>query len=156
MSAIEYVTGNESHTSNWGKFYVKGLEKLAAKEDDPRNEHDRHASYQCYVALAVPPRAIFTIFEQSGDKRGTDVFEFLICQSGGGSTQQIKSAYGSGCIEGEFEIIAQASGKVKAPRLMDWWQARPTGTDPLEWARHCATHINTRGLKDIPAIVRPA
>lgn len=48
MSYISYVSGQESHTSNWGKFYVKGLETHVVKEDHPANRRDNHHNYQCW------------------------------------------------------------------------------------------------------------
>ena len=153
MSAIEYVSGTESHTSSWGKFYVKGLEKLVVKEDHARNERGNHASYQCYVG-SIPAGTVFTVFEQSGDKRGTDTYTYRICQADPNAPEiNIESAYGSGMISGRFVILAQANSKVKAPRLMGWWDARPADIDPATWAQHCAAHIDKRGLAEIPALV---
>ena len=36
MATIEYKVGSESHSSSWGKFYVKGLEKYEVKEGGER------------------------------------------------------------------------------------------------------------------------
>ncbi len=80
LHEIEYVSGREQHSNLWGKFYVKGLEEYAAKEDSSSNTHRDYEQYQCYVCLDVPAGTLFTIFEQSGDKRGTDNFYFYICE----------------------------------------------------------------------------
>jgi hypothetical protein len=77
---IEYVNGQEQHSSNWGKFYVKGLEKWEVKEDFDENRKDGHHTYQGYVCLDVPEGTVFTVFEQNGNKRGTDDYIFRICQ----------------------------------------------------------------------------
>lgn len=149
---IEYISGSESHTSNWGKFYVKGLEKFVVKEDHDRNERNKHASYQCYAG-EIPTGTIFTIFEQSGNKRGTDTYIYRICQADDNAPEvKIESEYGAGMISGSFVILAQADSKIKAPRLMAWWDARPANIDPATWAQHCAAHIDKRGLVEIPAL----
>lgn len=148
---LEYVVGNESHTSYWGKLYIKGLEKWEVREDHDRNRRDRHHSYQCYVTNA-PAKTVFTIFEQDGSKRGTDNWIYKICVVLPESepTVEYEAAYGSGFCNGNYAIVAQASGKVKAPRLMDWWDKRPTDGDLLAYAQHCAEWIEKRGIKDLP------
>ena len=146
---IEFVQGAEQHTSNWGKFYLKGLEKWQVKEDFSENCHDRHHSYQGYVCLDIPEGTLFTIFEQSGSKRGTDEFYFLICSTCS-ETCEVKAEYGKGRCIGNYQIIAEGIGKVKAPRLMDWWINSPVHI--LEFALHCAAHIDKRGLKNLPTI----
>lgn len=147
---ITFTQGQESHTSNWGKFYVKGLEAFQVKED---GDYDKHHSYTEYAAN-VPDGTVFTIFEQSGDKRGTKVFWFTICIASSHECKyEYESDYGSGHLEGNYAVIAQAEGKVKAPRLMDWWTKKPANVNPEVWARHCHAHINTRGLKDIPRLI---
>jgi hypothetical protein len=148
---IEFVQGSESHSSSWGKYYVKGLEQFQVKEDFDANRFDRHHSYQGYVALDIPDGTVFTIFEQNGDKRGTDEFIFSICVVDQGSTKDDQSSYGDGFCTGNYKIIAQGNTKTLAPRLMGWWIDSPVKT--LEFAQHCAAHINTRGLKNIPAMV---
>lgn len=149
---IEYVSGNENHTSNWGKFYIKGLEKFVVKEDHPRNERGKHALYQCYVG-EIPNGTIFTILEQSGDKRGIDTYRCWICQADSSQPDlTIESAYGSGTITGAFVILASADSKIKAPRLMGWWDARPANIDPAAYAKHLAKYIDKRGMVQPPAL----
>lgn len=148
---IEYVVGSESHTSYWGKFYVKGLESWEVKEEHDANRRDGHHSYAFLMADA-PQGTVFTIFEQNGSKRGTDEFIFKICVVIDGDGIEHKAAYGSGFCNGNYEVLAEASGKVKAPRLMDWWQAKPKGVNAALYARHCAEHIERRGVKDLPAM----
>jgi hypothetical protein len=149
---FEFVNGQESHSSYWGKFYVKGLEKYQVKEDFGENIHTKHESYQGYCA-EVPQGELFTIFEQSGNKRGTDEFYFFICKSlkDDGSVEGlaiIRANYGAGYISGKFEIIAQGIGKIKAPRLMGWWLT--SQDQSLEFAKKCDIFINKRGCKEIP------
>ena len=150
MASIEYVNGNESHSSNWGKYYVKGLEEWAVKEDFEENRQDRHHSYQGYVALDVPDGTMFTIFEQNGDKRGTDTFIFSICVAGSDATKRDHGEYGSGFCEGNYRVVAIGNTKTKAPRLMGWWIDSENKT--LEFAEACAVAITKRGQKDAPVI----
>jgi len=146
---IEYVIGQESHSSNWGKFYVKGLEAYQVKEDFEENTSTNHEQYQGYVCLDVPKGTVFTIFEQSGDKRGTSTFWFTIC-----ATDEVVSSddsqYGSGKCSGNYRIIARGSTITKAPRLMKWWI--DSANKSIKFAEHCAAFIDKRGIKDIPKI----
>lgn len=149
-SEVEYISGQESHTSNWGKFYVKGLEKVVVKEDHSRNQHDKHHSYQCYVGMAVPDGCVFTIFYQDGDKRGTESWYYMICVTDSGAAEQtIEYGYTGTFIRGCFRVVAQAKTLTKAPRLMDWWDKRGAA-DPLAYAQHCAAYIDKRGVAVLP------
>lgn len=149
---IEYVTGQSSHSSNWGKFYVKGLDNWAVREKDGEPESDNHATYSQYVCLNVPIGTIFTIFEQDGNKRGTSTFNFWICKISN-SENKIESAFrlARHCT-GNFEIVCHGEGKTKAPRLMDWWKQAENmdNQGKLDFALYCAEHISKRGLKDLP------
>jgi hypothetical protein len=147
---IEYVNGKESHTSNWGKYYVKGLESWEVKEDFSENRHDNHNSYQGYVCLDVPEGTLFTIFEQNGNKRGTDVFIFSICRATAEKVNSDAANYGSGFCQGNYEILVSANTKTLAPRLMGWWIDSPDKS--LAFAKHCEAHIGKRGLKTLPAM----
>ena len=150
---LEYVTGSESHTSSWGKFYVKGLEGFVVKEDHPNNQRGKHANYQCYAG-EIPEGTVFTIFEQSGDKRGSDIYKYHICQVDSIVAEQtIKAGYGDGEITGCFTILAQATTLIKSPRLMAWWDARPKDVDAAEYARHLAQYIDKRGMAQPPALI---
>lgn len=146
---IEYIVGKETHTSNWGKFYVKGLEKWEVEEDHDSAASDKHHFYKFYMAEA-PVGTIFTIFEQSGDKRGTDVWYFIVCEVATSADSSNRADYGKGFVSGNYRRIAEASGKIKAPRLMDWWTKMPAGVDKLRYAEHCAEWIEKRGVKDLP------
>lgn len=148
MSNIEFVQGQESHSSNWGKYYVKGLEKHQVKDDFEENCNDKHSQYRGYVCLDVPSGTIFTIFEQSGNKRGTDTFNFTICQATDENVSEDKAQYGSGFVTGNYEIITKGEGKTKAPRLMGWWI--DSSNHSFEFALHCAKFIDKRGLKVLP------
>lgn len=150
---LEFIVGNESHTSYWGKFYVKGLEKWEVREEHESNRRDRHHSYQFLMANA-PAKTLFTIFESDGNKRGTDNWIYKICVVLPESEPitEHKAAYGAGFCSGNYAVIAEANGKIKAPRLMDWWNARPADADPLAYAQHCAEWIGKRGVKDLPAM----
>jgi hypothetical protein len=150
MSNVEYVSGNESHSSSWGKYYVRGLEKWAVKEDFSENRKDKHHSYQGYVCLDVPEGTLFTIFEQNGDKRGTDDFLFSICITTDAEVADDSAAYGNGLCKGNYKVLVCANTKTLAPRLMGWWIE---STDKsLAFAEHCKNHIGKRGLKTLPAM----
>lgn len=152
MATIEYINGQESHTSNWGKFYVRRLERLVVREDHDRNRHDNHHQYQCYVGNDVPSGTVFTIFYQDGNKRGTDTWHYMLCVVDDAADEQtIEYDYTSTYITGRFRVICKAVGKVKAPRLMGWWDARGTA-DPLAYAEHCAAWIDKRGVAVLPAM----
>jgi hypothetical protein len=144
---IEFIMGQETHSSNWGKFYVKGLEAWQCNEGSTRDKHQSYTDYQCND---VPDGTIFTIFEQSGNKRGTDTFAFTICQATGEQINMEDSAYGSGKIAGNYKILARAITPTKAPRLMGWWIDLLKDQDPAQWAQHCAAHIDKRGVKNPP------
>lgn len=147
---IEFVNGQESHTSYWGKFYVKGLETWEVKEDFAENCHDKHHSYQGYVCLDVPEGTMFSIFEQNGNKRGTDDYIFRICQVTEDVTT-IDSIYGSGKITGNFKVVATSgNSKTKAPRLFAWW--KDSADHSYEFACACAAHIDKRGQKNPPVL----
>lgn len=147
MANIEFIEGNESHSSYWGKFYIKGLEDFEVREDFDGEIHDNHHSYTGWVCNNLPEGQIFTIFEQNGNKRGTDTFIFAICIAGDAEFYDWKPQYGSGFIRGNFKLICKADSKTKAPRLMDWWTK---GDGSLAYAQHCAAHIDKRGLKELP------
>ena len=148
MANIEYVHGCESHTSTWRKFYVRGLEEWKAKEDFAQERNDKHYCYNGYCCNDVPEGCVFTVFCQAGNKRGTDTFEFYICES---TNDQVETIQLSPCYcQGNFRIIAQGLTKTKAPRLMDWWINSPDKS--LAFAIHCANYIDKRGLKKIPPI----
>ena len=150
MANLEYVIGQESHSSYWGKFYIKGLESFEIKEDFEENRRDKHASYQGYVSLDIPENTIFTLFYQDGDKRGTDEFWFLILVANNEEINKIKAPYGSGFITGNFKSLADAKTKTQDPRLMGWWTGSKDHS--LEFAEHCKAHIDKRGLKDLPSL----
>lgn len=154
---IEFINGSEEHSSNWGKFYVKGLEQWRVKEDHKNSRSDHHHSYNFFMADA-PDGTVFTIFEQNGDKHGTDEWSFLICVvRSDREEQQTKASYGYGFCKGPYDVVAQGVGKIKAPRLMDWWIKRPANVDPLAYATHCGVYIEKRGIKSPPALeVTPA
>lgn len=156
---IEYVLGQEQHTESWAKFYVKGLEKWAVKEDFPENISDNHHGYQGYTCLDIPDGAIFTVFDQSGDKRGTQDFNFYICQTSADALD-VTASSGRGRCQGNFRNICAGEGKTKAPRLMDWWigfvgeddASKASNKEKVAFALHCAAHINKRGIKELPPL----
>jgi hypothetical protein len=147
---IEFVQGQESHSSSWGKYYVKGLEKWEVKEDFPQNKSDKHHSYQGYVCLDVPSGTMFSIFERFGSRHGADCFEFMICVVDQAEIGSHQGGYPDGFCKGNFKIIVEAKTKTLAPRLMGWWI--DSADKSLAFAQHCAEHINKRGLKNLPAI----
>ena len=94
---LEFINGAEQHSSRWGKYYVKGIEKHAVKEDHPSNRRDNHHNYQFFVA-DLPVGALFTIFEQNGNKRGTEDFSYAICQYTGTEQAEHYAVYGDGFV----------------------------------------------------------
>ena len=148
LGNIEFIEGNEWHSSWWYKFYVKGLESYQVEEDFPQAVHDRHCKYKGFVCLDVPSETVFSVFRQDGNKRGTDEFDFWLCQVATGSIEKIQAAKVA-FVGGNFKIICHASGKVKAPRLLGWW-ADNKGLHSLDFARHCAENIVKRGIKELP------
>ena len=149
MSNIEFVVGAEWHSSYWGKFYIKGLEKWEAREDHALERRDSHHKYTCYVCLDIPEGTMFSVFEQNGNKRGTDEWEFTLCIATDEVVNEDKAGYGNGFVMGNYREVVRASGKTKAPRLMNWWQSVPHTLKAAEW---CAQHINRRGLKELPSM----
>ena len=148
MSNVEFVSGQESHSSNWGKYYVKGLETWQCKEDGNYDKHHTYTEYQCNN---IPEHTVFTLFEQSGNKRGTEQFFFSICITTDAEVSKDEASYGDGKCAGNFKVICRGEGKVKAPRLMTWWtEQKPRNIDLVLFAEHCAKYIDKRGTKDCP------
>lgn len=147
---IECVVGDEQHTSNWGKYYVKGLEAYLTKDADC-SRYDKHHTYTNLFGR-VPIGTVFTIFEQSGDKRGTGNFHFQICQviEGCDDLYVDRSSYGSGYCQGSFKVITHGVGLTRGPRLLNWWTNKPSNVDLLAYALHCRQYINKRGMKELP------
>ena len=156
---LEFVQGNESHSSNWGNFYIKGLEKYQVKEEFPENRYDKHSSYQGYCCY-VPDGVIFTISEKSGDKYGTSIHEFAICVSDsfkedhkeGEKWEEWYPEYGDGFLKGNFRVLARGVGKTKAPRLEEWWATLPKSSQNEKLALHLGKYIEKRGVKNPPAL----
>jgi len=147
---IEFVIGKESHTSNWGKYYVKGLKNWQAKEDSESNHNDKHHSYQYYLCLDVPDGTVFSIFEQSGDKRGTDQFCFSLCVIDQNAETKDYAKYGNGYCKGNYRRIIKTNTKIKSSRLLEWWSN--SSDKSLKSAEHCATYIQKRGVQNLPPI----
>lgn len=127
---------------------MKGLESYQVEEDFDQAVQDRHCKYKGFVCVDVPCETVFSVFREDGNKRGTDEFDFWLCQVTAESVEKIQAAKVA-FIEGNFKIICHASGKVKAPRLLGWW-ANNKGLHSLDFARHCAENIVKRGIKDLP------
>lgn len=166
MSLIEFRNGQESHSSSWGKFYVKGLEKWQVREDFTRDKHESYTDF----AAEVPDSTIFTIFSQSGDKRGTQNFDFYICEvrsPGDTPSNSIFGGHSRGnckCV-GNFLVLCRGEGKTKAPRLMDWWGKLAEKCSEFKneegllkkgtkarFAFWCAEYLEKRGVKELPTM----
>lgn len=153
---IEFVEGKEQHSSFWGKYYVKGLEPYQVEEDFDQNIRDAHHSYQGYVCNDVPEGTIFTIFEQNGDKHGTDVMYFSIWEVTAEAVHRDPAQYGRGFCTGNMRRLLLADTKLKASRLMDWWDKKPSDPARLRaFVDHCATYIVKRGVKELPPFDPP-
>ena len=148
MNEIEFVIGKEWHTSYWGKYYVKGLENWQVKEDSELNCNDKHHFYQYYLCLDVPDGTVFSIFEQSGDKRGTDQFCFSLCVVDESAESKDRANYGKGYCQGRYRTIIKTDTKIKSSRLLEWWSNSPDKS--IEFAQHCASYIQKRGIKALP------
>lgn len=144
------MQGREQHSSYWGKFYIRGLEKFQVAEDFPENHRDNHTNYTGYVVVDAPAGTLFTIYEQNGDKRGTDEFKFAIAQIDD-EYHDWKASYGRAFCRGNFKILVQSDSLTKAPRLMDWWIK---GDGSLEYALHCGVYIQKRGVKNLPPLAK--
>jgi hypothetical protein len=150
-NTIAFVNGQEEHSSNWGKYYVKGLENWQVREDFDENIWSKHETYQGYVCLDIPDDTIFTIFEQDGNKHGVNYYSYAICKTTSLSHNLDTASYGSGFCKGNWEVIVEGIGKIKAPRLMDWWI--PSEDKSLQFAYHCDCYISKRGIKVLPPMV---
>lgn len=148
---IQFTIGSETRSSNWAKFYVKGLEEWKCSESISKDNREHYTEYQCNK---VPEDTVFTVFDQHGDKFGIRTFQFWICALGGGEpTNGIDATYGSGEIIGDFRLLAHAKGTLKAARLLNWWTHKPTHTDLLEYGTKCGIEIQKRGVKDCQAVM---
>ena len=143
---IEARTGNESHSSTWGKFYVHGLDLVAEGYS-----RDRHEFYRA-AAGEIPDGALFTIWHSEGDKRGTDTNDYYICVSDSAAEPLTIEGgcynRGEGYVRGRFRILAHGDGPVRAPRLLEWVKAAG-GIEKMtaELAVHFAAEIKRRGIK---------
>ena len=147
---ICYQSGTEKHSSNWGHFFVFGLNDIAVAVDDERNRKGNHYNFQVYEGI-VPAGTVFNIHIAEGNRCGADSKAIYVCKIVPGKSNKIEHKY-TGCFcEGQFEIIASVESSVlKVNRFTAWWQAKPRDVDPERWALHCARCIEIRGLKDIP------
>lgn len=148
---IKFKEGEESDSSTWAKFSVKDIDVWKVKRDGDYDKDSTVTEYQCND---VPIGKVFTIFEQSGDKRGTQIFKFTIAAADHEVSEIISQCSDSRYCKGNFKILCQASTKVKAARLMEWWTGY-MGDRKEEFAIHCAANIDKRGLKECPAFEVP-
>lgn len=151
---LSCLSGKERHSSNWGEFFVFGLQNLMAATDDPRNRKNSHYEFQ-YREGIVPVGTVFNIHIAEGNKYGPSDKAIHICKVTDGPTMRIEQKY-TGCfMEGSFEVICEVVGsKLKADRLTAWWLSKPKETDAEQWALHCKKHIEVRGLVNIPPLVQ--
>lgn len=147
---IEFIHGQEWHSSTWEKFYVKGLEKLQAEEEMDGTRRDNHHDYRGYACNA-PNGTVFSVWSSCGRKARTEAKMFAICVADTESDSHINGVANGPCyVDGNFRVIVQAETAVKAQRLLGWWMARPQNSDPLEYASRCAKYIGVRGTKILP------
>lgn len=132
---IEGKTGDEQHTSSWGKFYLHGI-KLIADE----RQNDKHYSYTI-GAVETEDDAIFTAYAASGDKRGMNACDYYILRADAAQPEaEIKNGYGF--VRGHWEVLAHGDGTVRGPRLLSWAADKPL-SEAL--ARHLGQQIKLRG-----------
>ena len=133
---IEGKVGAESHSSTWGKFYVKGVELVAEERTS-----DRHSNYT-EGAVQVEDGKILTVWASAGNKRGTDEADYWILMADTSQPiSEIDNRYGN--LKGRWQILAHGDGKVRAPRLLGWAKGK-TLTATL--ARHYGSEIKRRGV----------
>jgi hypothetical protein len=82
-----------------------------------------HHFYQYYICLDIPDETVFSIFEQSGNKRGTQEFRFALCVINPNKHTKDKAVYGSGYCQGNYEIIVKTDSIIKSSRLLEWWNS---------------------------------
>lgn len=145
---IEAKVGSEQHSSAWGKGNLQGTPKLVAEN----YQRDRHNSYT-EGAVEISEGTVISWWMSAGDKYGTHTADFYILKSVA-SAEMLEltgGCYGRGnYLKGNFEILAHADGKTKAPRLMKWWSewAKMNGGQNEEMARHLAVQIEKRGKNE--------
>ena len=132
---IRYKQGQDEG-DKWRKFFVKGLEEW--------ERQDNLSEYSC----DAPDGTVFTIFEQSGNKENIKTFKFGIAVVADQFTE-LEIEEGGGYCKGSFTIICQGYTKVKAPRLIQWWEEYK-GDHTKEFALHCAANIDKKGVTECP------
>lgn len=147
---IEYVSGGEQYTSNWARFRVEGLEKWAVRSNLPEDIQGKQNNYFGYTCLETPEETTFSILEQSGNKRSIRRFNFYICVTSNNDYAEVTASHSRGRCKGNFKVVCVGEGKAKASKLMEWWTKSEDHS--LEFAMHCAAHINKRSLKELPPL----
>lgn len=151
--SIEYVSGEDSHDSSWGKFWVFGLKGDRKRGGTPKA--DKLTTYHRFIC-SVPAGTVFTIFEEDGEFAAPDTYNFRICQASQ-EVNVIRSAFDpERYCSGNFEIICDGAGKTKGRKLFDWWKSfvgdedTRTNEEKLAFAAHCYAHLNKKGIKTLP------
>jgi hypothetical protein len=156
--SLDFIQGSEQHTSNWARFYLKGLETFQV--GGYSTTHERYFDYACVVTEGT----VFTVLDMNGNKYGTREFNFWICRANPYEFSTLESSYRCDVkVQGNFEIVTHGEGKTKAPRLMGWWvefvgkndELGRSQNEKMYFAQHCAEHINKRGMKKLPEFKMP-
>lgn len=135
---IEAKVGEESHSSTWGKFYVRGIEIVAEERFS-----DNHLRYT-EGAAQVADGTLFTVWASAGNKRGADSSDYYILLVDSRHLgSEIDNGYGF--VRGQWQVLAHGDGTVRAPRLLGWAKGKAL-TEAL--ARHLGSEIKRRGVKN--------
>lgn len=156
---IEYVRGSgivddgisRKDELVWG-FDVNGLESFVVQEDHSLTNN----SYDCWVANDLAVGMLFTISEYSSRIREGQISlcEFSLCEVVFPETRREKATHGNGMIDGNYRVVARTRTPVKADRLFDWWNKSGV-PKTLAYAKHCASHLEIRGLGNLPPLEEP-
>ena len=132
---IEGRTGEEWHTSSWGKFYTHGLSLVA--DARVRSKHETYVS----GAVEVEDGIVFTVWASRGNKRGTDAADYYILLTDAAcESATIDNGYGT--LTGRWQVLAHGDGVTRAGRLLGWVKGQ-TLTEAL--GRHLGEQIHVRG-----------
>ena len=141
---VEAKTGKEWHSSACGEFYIHGLALVAENFNKGKHQSYREA------AAEVPDGTIFTVWDRSGDKHGTNSNDYYVLLADASQEPQeiTGGCYRSGgYVRGRWQVLAHGDGKVRAPRLLGWVKAQG-GIEKVSeaLARHLGSEIHRRGI----------
>lgn len=142
---LEARVGEETHSSRWGKGYLRGV-KLVADERQKANNYDYTTG-----AAEVEDGTVFSWWMSRGSRRDTVGAEFFILEAD--SSADLIEMEGGCYNKGEnylrvrAKILARGSGKLKSARLLTWWAswAKENGGQTAQMARHLGAQLEIPG-----------